>query len=172
MNKPEASFAVQFSLFNKEYVVIRLPAAVYHRLPLVVQNNLHEFKYFLKFIVVGTTGATVHLGILNFLHYFVWKQTWNIMLYPSVVIAFSTAVVNNYTWNILWTYRHQDHSDQHHVTLFKFTMVSLLGLLINLGIVYLFTDLLNFYWLVGTLVAMGVVMFWNFLANRLWTFKD
>ena len=93
------------------------------------------------------------------------------MLYPAVAITFSAAVVNNYSWNILWTYRHQDHSEHHHITLSKFFVVSLIGLLINLGIVYFMTELLDLYWLIGKLVAMGVVMFWNFFVNRFWTFN-
>ena len=141
------------------------------RLPLRVQKHIQEIKIFVKFSVVGTTGAIVDLGLLNLLHYFVWREDWDVMLYPAVAIAFSAAVVNNYIWNILWTYRHQDHSDQHHVTLSKFFVVSLVGLFINLAIVYLLTDVADLYWLVSKLVAMGVVLFWNFTVNRLWTFN-
>ena len=153
-------------------VLFRWLSAVVRRMPLVVQKNLHEFKLFFKFSMVGTTGAIVDLGLLNFLHYFVWRDAWSIMLYPAVAISFSAAVLNNYTWNILWTYSHQDHSDQHHITLSKFFVVSVIGLLINLTIVYLMTDVLRFYWLIGKLVAMGIVLFWNFTANRLWTFNQ
>ncbi|MBI1802786.1 MAG: GtrA family protein [Chloroflexi bacterium] len=149
----------------------RLPQMVVNRLPPVVLNNAHEFKTFFKFSMVGSTGAIIDLGLLNALHYFVWRATWDVMLYPAVAIAFSAAVVNNYTWNILWTYRHQDHSDQHHITLSKFFIVSLVGLGINLTIVYVMTEWLDLYWLIGKLTAMLIVLFWNFSANRLWTFK-
>jgi dolichol-phosphate mannosyltransferase len=93
------------------------------------------------------------------------------MLYPAVALTFTAAVVNNYSWNILWTYRHQDHSEHHHITLSKFFVVSLIGLFINLGIVFFMTEIVNLYWLIGKLVAMGVVMFWNFFVNRFWTFN-
>lgn len=151
---------------------MRLPPTVVSRLPQIVLDNSHDLKIFAKFMVVGVTGAIVDLGILNLLHVFVWNQTWDTMLYPAAAISFSSAVVNNYTWNILWTYRHQDHSDQHHVTLSKFFVVSLVGLLINLGIIYAATELLNLYWLISKLIAMAVVLFWNFFVNRLWTFKE
>lgn len=151
---------------------MRLPPTVANRVPQVVLDNSHNLKIFAKFSMVGITGAIVDLGILNVLHLFVWQQSWDTMLYPAVAISFSAAVVNNYIWNILWTYRHQDHSDQHHVTLSKFFVVSLVGLLINLGIVYAATQWLNLYWLISKLVAMAVVLFWNFYINRNWTFKD
>lgn len=151
--------------------ILRLLWPLIRRMPAIVQRNLLEVKIFVKFAVVGTTGAIVDLGLLNLMHYFVWHDSWDVMLYPAVTISFSAAVINNYTWNILWTYRHQDHSDQHHVTLSKFFIVSVIGLLINLGIVYVMTDMLGFYWLIGKLIAMGIVLFWNFMANRLWTFN-
>ncbi|MBI5876021.1 MAG: GtrA family protein [Chloroflexi bacterium] len=150
----------------------RLLWPLIRRMPPMVQRNLHEVKIFLKFAVVGTTGAIVDLGLLNVMHLFVWHDTWDIMLYPAVTISFSAAVLNNYTWNILWTYNHQDHSDQHHITLSKFFIVSVIGLLINLSIVYLMTDILGFYWLIGKLLAMLIVLFWNFAVNRLWTFNQ
>jgi dolichol-phosphate mannosyltransferase len=151
---------------------MRLPQMVVNRMPQVVLDYSHDLKIFAKFSMVGVTGAIIDLGILNVLHFFVWQKSWDVMLYPAVAISFTAAVVNNYTWNILWTYRHQDHSDQHHVTLSKFFVVSLVGLLINLSIVYVATEWLNFYWLIGKLIAMGVVLFWNFFVNRFWTFKD
>ena len=123
-------------------------------------------------MAVGTTGAIVDLGLLNLMHYFLWQSTWDVMLYPAVTISFSAAVVNNYTWNILWTYRHQDHSDRHHRTLPKFFIVSLVGLFMNLGIVYFMTEWLSIYWLIGKLTAMVIVLFWNFFINRFWTFTE
>jgi putative flippase GtrA len=50
--------------------------------------------------------------------------------------------------------------------------VSLVGLIMNLGIVYVATELMALYWLIGKLAAMVVVLFWNFFVNRSWTFKD
>jgi putative flippase GtrA len=152
--------------------VIRLPRVVANRVPQAVLENIHELKLFFKFSMVGLTGAIVDLGLLNFMHYFVWHSSWDVMLYPAVTISFSAAVVNNYTWNIHWTYRHQDHSDRHHVTLSKFFVVSVVGLFINLSIVYVMTELFDLYWLIGKLVAMALVLFWNFFINRFWTFNE
>ena len=152
----------------------RLPAVVENRLPTIVLNNRHEFKYFTKFLAVGASGAIVDLGTLFLLRTFVWSDgaVFDSVKYLAITIAFVAAVVNNYTWNILWTYKHQDHSDQHHVTLSKFIVVSVMGLLINYVVVYVVHDLIDFSLLIGKLGAMGVVLFWNFFINRFWTFKD
>ncbi len=131
-------------------------------------NNLDELKIFLKFAVVGVTGAIVDLGLLSILY-----TRMSVPLTLAVAIAFLAAVINNYTWNIVWTYNHQDHSEQHYVTLSKFALVSIVGLGINEAIVNLMTGGLGeSVWLIAKLAAMGIVMFWNFSANRLWTFRE
>ncbi len=138
------------------------------RLPQVLVNNFSEFKLFFKFSVVGASGAVVDLSLLTLLY-----KVLRVSLPVSVAIGFAAAVINNYTWNVLWTYGHQDHSDQHHVTLSKFLVVSVVGLMINEAIVNLMTALLNeSFWLIGKLLAMGLVLFWNFTVNRLWTFRE
>ena len=138
------------------------------RLRDVVANNLDELKIFLKFTMVGVSGAAVDLGILSVLF-----TRLNVALNLAVAIAFIVAVINNYTWNIVWTYNHQDHSAQHHVTLSKFALVSVVGLGINEAIVGLLTGAFGLaVWLGAKLIAMGIVMFWNFAANRLWTFRE
>ncbi|MEP7200014.1 MAG: GtrA family protein [Chloroflexota bacterium] len=146
----------------------RLPQGVVNRLPQVVLDNAHEVKIFAKFSVVGTTGALVDLSVLTVMYKLI-----NLPLALAIAIGFIAAVVNNYTWNILWTYSHQDHSEQHHITLSKFIIVSMIGLAINEVIVNLMTAALSeSFWFVAKLVAMGVVLFWNFTINRVWTFKE
>ncbi|MES4787321.1 MAG: hypothetical protein C4294_17650, partial [Nitrospiraceae bacterium] len=129
---------------------------VINRLPAVVLDNLHEFKLFFKFSMVGVTGATVDFGSLTILH-----EVLDFPLLPSVAAAFSLAVINNYVWNVLWTYNHHDHSNQHHVKLSKFFVVSLVGLLINLSIVHVMTNVIGIFWLFSKLTATLIVLVWN-----------
>jgi len=136
-------------LFIREVDVVRLRQ--------LMLNNLDELKIFFKFSVVGVTGAIVDLGLLSILY-----TRLNVALTLAVAIAFIAAVVNNYTWNILWTYSHQDHSEQHHVTMSKFVLVSVVGLAINEVIVNLLTGVLGAWlWLIAKLVAMGIVLIYK-----------
>ena len=138
------------------------------RLREMVLNNLDEVKIFLKFSMVGVSGAVVDLGLLSILF-----TRLNVPLTIAVAVAFIAAVINNYTWNVLWTYGHQDHSAQHHITLSKFVLVSVVGLGLNEAIVNLVTGVFGVaFWLVAKLMAMGIVMFWNFVGNRHWTFRE
>ncbi len=142
----------------------------FRALPGPFQND--EVKRFIKFALVGTLGMFVDLTILNVLHGLV-----GLHLLVANSISFSAAVVSNFTWNRLWTFpetRHRSVPAQ----LTQFAIVSVIGLVINnliLWKVYLVvTRFLDAPWdyNLAKIVAIGVVLFWNFGANRLWTFRS
>ena len=155
------------SILHPAVFIPTLKQWVVRRAPPFVVPHLREVKYFLKFSVVGVTGFIVDFGSLTILH-----ELLDFPLLPSVATAFCAAVVNNYVWNILWTYSHQDHSNHHHKTLSKFAVVSLVGLLVNLSIVHVMSNILGIFWLFSKITATAIVLFWNFAANRLWTFRE
>ena len=92
-------------------------------------------------------------------------------------MAFSTAVVSNFTWNRLWTFpesRDRPIASQ----LAQFATVNVIGLFINTLILVLmdayvfslfFSDRLSYN--LAKAFAIGVVLFWNFGVNRIWTYK-
>ena len=139
-----------------------------------------ETKRFLKFAIVGALGALIDFAILNVL----------VLLagfLPVVAngISFSAAVVQNFLLNRWWTFpESQLHNTRRQMA--KFFLVSAAGLGIN-TIVFQFVDLsMRAYWIewlsdpdlgatisynFAKLFSIGVVLFWNFSANRLWTYK-
>ena len=139
-----------------------------------------ETKRFLKFAIVGALGAVIDFAILNVL----------VLLagfLPVVAngISFSAAVVQNFLLNRWWTFpESQLHNTRRQMA--KFALVSVAGLGIN-TIVFQFVDLsMRAYWIewlsdpdlgatisynFAKLFSIGVVLFWNFSANRLWTYK-
>ncbi len=130
-----------------------------------LQTNPRLVKQFLKFAVVGTIGFGVDFGILitllNFFH---------VNVYVANTVSFTTAVLSNYLWNSLWTFG--DLPKRHGRQLVQFFVVSIIGLLINQTILYFFYDLVGLHVLVAKAIATIVVLFWNFAANKLWTFRE
>jgi len=115
-----------------------------------------------KFCIVGASGYGVNLGVyvllvLSGVHYL-----------PAAVCSFVVAVANNYAWNRLWTFRRQRGHLVYQGA--RFLAVSGVALATNLAAL-------------GGLVALGLpkipaqavaillVMPWNFLANKLWSFR-
>ncbi|MCB0084215.1 MAG: GtrA family protein [Caldilineaceae bacterium] len=139
-----------------------------------------EVKRFVKFATVGALGAVTDFAVLNLL-----IQLAGFHLALANVFSFSAAVAQNFMLNRRWTFpesRTRNAGGQ----LLQFLVVSLVGLGINTFLVVTIHHLLEDYWihLVGQealgytvsynfakALAIGIVLFWNFLANRLWTYR-
>ncbi len=134
---------------------------------------------FLKFGVVGASGMVVDFAVLILMRDVVglpdlWANT----------VSFTTAATTNYILNRIWTFRSQDK--QVGVEYLKFLGVSIIGLGINNGVLYLSSLLwpeaysssitllgMNidvFY--IFKLVAIAITTLWNFFGNMLFTFKE
>ncbi len=135
-----------------------------------------EFKRFVKFGIVGIVGSIVDFSILNFLIFVVGFSSPAGKIIANL-ISTSAAILSNFTWNRLWTFP-ESRKRKKRVQLVQFTLVNLVGLVINTAIFFL-TDHYFFSQFVtpnisvqlAKLTAIGLVMFWNFGANRIWTYK-
>ncbi|MBI5032526.1 MAG: GtrA family protein [Chloroflexi bacterium] len=132
-----------------------------------------EMNRFLKFALVGTLGAVVDFSVLNLLVLFFGmpKEYANL-------ISVTCAIFSNFTWNRLWTFpESRDHPV--HISFGKFALVNLAGLAIN-QFVFVMTDSLIFEEIfphpidynLAKVTAVVVVLFWNFFANRRWTYRE
>ncbi len=151
-------------------------------------SNSKELKRFLKFAIVGTIGAVVDFIVLNLMKLVFegiglgvgWDLSLDahqIQLVVANIISFSAAVLSNFTWNRLWTFpesRERPLGSQ----LVQFAIVNVLGLAINTAILvgmdqYVFQHFVSerLSYNLAKALAIGVVLFWNFGANRIWTYK-
>ncbi|MFH1503724.1 MAG: glycosyltransferase family 2 protein [Candidatus Diapherotrites archaeon] len=55
---------------------------------------------------------------------------------------------------------------------FKFGIVGFVGTIINLGILYLFTEFFGIYYLLSAFFAFIIAMTNNFILNKIWTFGE
>ncbi|GAB4506250.1 MAG: hypothetical protein Kow00123_03880 [Anaerolineales bacterium] len=141
------------------------------RLLELAQTNRKEFVRFIKFAIVGTSGAVVDFGVLNLLHLvFGFSKFW------ANTCSFTLAVINNFTWNRLWTFP-ESRERPLRSQLAQFALVNVAGLAIN-QVVFLSLDRYVFGpWLgplgynVAKAIAIIVVLFWNFGVNRVWTYR-
>ncbi|MFN8475589.1 MAG: GtrA family protein [Anaerolineae bacterium] len=132
-----------------------------------------EIKQFLKFALVGTLGAIIDFTVLNILVlHFGWPKA------AANVASFTVAVLSNFTWNRLWTFEHARHQPMW-PQLGQFALVNLIGLGIN-EICFVGLDTYLFEPLFGAVLGYNlakasatiIVLFWNFIINRLWTFRQ
>ena len=147
-----------------------------------------EIVRFLKFCVVGVVGALIDFGLLNLL-----VQLAGLPKVIANACSFTVAVISNFTWNRLWVYP-ETRGEPLRKQFAQFALVNVAGLAINTVIFYA-----SDRWLLGEAgllagpagalartigmvhfdlayngakaIATGVVLFWNFIVNRLWTFR-
>ena len=136
-----------------------------------------EARYFGKFAVVGLIGAVVDITVLNVL---IFGMGWSSPLQMTMANVISTcvAIVSNFILNRSWTFR-TARSKQSGRQFAQFVAVSMVGLVFNAIIfyvanTYIFGPLLHSGISVqlSKAAAIGVTLFWNFAANRLWTFRQ
>ena len=115
-----------------------------------------------KFCTVGASGYVVNLAVYATLlalgvHYLL-----------AAVCSFLVAVTNNYLWNRVWTFRHQ----RGHLVFqgFRFLLVSTVALGANLAFLSLLVAL-GVPKLPAQAIAIALVTPWNFVANKLWSFR-
>jgi putative flippase GtrA len=115
-----------------------------------------------KFCTVGASGYIVNLAVYATL------LALDVNYLLAAVCSFLVAVTNNYTWNRVWTFRHQ----RGHLAFqgFRFLVVSTVALGANLAFLSALVAL-GVPKLPAQALAIALVTPWNFVANKLWSFR-
>lgn len=148
----------------------------------MILSNPRERTRFFRFALVGMIGAGIDFAAFNLLVTFA-----QIPAVVASICSFSLAVASNFLLNRYWTYPDsRSKRIRHQVT--QFGLVSVVGLIIRTPLFAAMQSLLIAVFskmrLPGSLsptflghniglgIAIIVVMFWNFFANRFWTYAD
>jgi len=107
--------------------------------------------------------------VLDFSLTWLFKDVFHVNKFLANAIGFSAAVMSNYFINRIWTFQNKAKISKQ---LAAFVTVSIIGLLLNSMVVYVFNNLLllNFY--LSKIIAVGLVFIWNFSANYFYVFKS
>ena len=121
---------------------------------------------FIRFAVVGFSGAIVDMGLL-FLLSDPTMLGWG--LTRSKLIAVEVAILNNFFWNDTWTFRdlsaQQRGWRQRLRRLGKFQLICLAGAAINTTLLNIQFNLLGMNRYVANAIAILTVTAWNFWLN-------
>ncbi len=128
---------------------------------LLIQRERARLTRLGRFLVVGGTGVLVNS--LSLLVLFQWAH---LALVLASALAAELAIVNNFWWNDRWTFKRTQLSWQRFA---RFNLVSLAGLVITTGTLWVLVRQLGVYYLTANLLGIAVATAWNFVANSLWT---
>jgi len=143
------------------------------------RSNRKEVKRFVKFAIVGAAGSITDFSVLTLL-----VQLMGAPLVIANTVSFTAAVIQNFLLNRRWTFP-ESQERQASGQLAQFVIVSVIGLGLNQLVFLTLHHFWDTYWInwygadigfivsynIAKLFAIGVVLFWNFTANRLWTYR-
>lgn len=118
--------------------------------------SLGYWRRFIKFNLVGLTGVLVNEGLLVLL------VSGGVYYIYASAVAIEVSIISNFVLNDLWTFRDRRHGHAA-MRMLKFNGLMLVGLAVNLAILYLGTDFMSINYAVSNLVGIAVaflVRYW------------
>ena len=118
---------------------------------------------FTRYVLVGLLSTATHVGVLAM------QMEWldaNVLV--ATVIAFGASLVVSFGLNYLFAFRSNARVIE---SALKFTIVTLLGLGLNLVVMEVFVNRVGLHYGFATLVAIVVVTLNNFSLHFFWTFR-
>lgn len=116
-----------------------------------------------RFLAVGGAGVLV-----NSLALFVLYQQARLPLLAASALAVELAIVSNFVWNDVWTFRRKGLSLSRFA---RFNLVSLGGLVLTTLTLWLLAGHAGVPYLGANLVGIALATGWNFAANTTWTWS-
>ena len=133
--------------------------------------NKANIKQFISYFFVGGVAA-----IVEWLMFFIFANVLQINYFVSTVIAFIFSTTANWILGRITTFKDNNtYKDKKAKEAFLVFVVSAIGLLFNLILMYLFVTVMGFDSSLGKtlskIAATGIVFIWNFLIRKLVIYK-
>jgi len=118
-------------------------------------------REFLGYTAASAVGLVVDLGVLVLLT----EAGFHYLL--SATLAFLAGMLVVYLASVRWIFLWRTHGERQHLEVGVFVATGVIGLLLNLGIMWLLTSVLGVFYLFSKLVSVGFVFTWHFASRKL-----
>lgn len=169
-------------------IILILPRNVKKSAALKFKNYFNKHKTFgeiLRFIIVGGIATLVDMFFMGVTMYFMQRNIYasflNVFINtpnPSTLatvigtaVGFCVGLIVNYILSILFVFNEKGKSKTAKGFII-FAALSLIGLLINMGGMYLGYDIMEINQWVVKIVVTIVVLIYNYISKRLLLFKN
>jgi len=123
-------------------------------------------REFVKFGVVGGMGTLINIAVLYLL-----TEKFGLYYMVSAVFSFMIAISHNFVLNKAWTFK-ENVKEEIGKKYFQFVFANVLVLIVNLSLLYFFTEFFGLYYIFSQLLATFITLFLNFFINKAWTFSS
>ncbi|HEU5005131.1 MAG TPA: GtrA family protein [Candidatus Saccharimonadales bacterium] len=126
---------------------------------ILVRNSDALVIQFFRYGFVAVAAAIVDTGLLFiFTHYLHWFYLL------SATASFLISLILNYLLSTVWVFSRSAY--RRHVEIIMFLIIGIVGLGLNLVIIWFFTSAVGLFYLKSKLLALLGVFFWSFFARR------
>ena len=121
-------------------------------------------RQFIKFCIVGIANT-----LLDYAVYLFFTRIFGFYFLYANIISTIAGMTSSFIFNKYWTFknREKDFKKQY----LKFVIVNVIYFFLYNGIFYCLVEIFGIYDLIAKIIAVFICIFWNFLANRYWTFR-
>lgn len=131
---------------------------------MLIKQIIKKYNKFIKFCFVGASGVVINLGLLYILTEF---ASWYYLV--SSAFAIEVSIISNFLLNNWWTWKKKKKGFISRF--FKFNLVSLIALVMNMSILFFFTEIIGLWYILSNLIGIAIATIVNFSLNDRWTFK-
>jgi dolichol-phosphate mannosyltransferase len=136
-----------------------------------IKNSLRlgfrTWKRFIKFCIVGGSGVIVNMGVLYAL-----TELLSVEYKISSIFAIQTAIITNFAFNNAWTFNKSTNKSPLLIKFAKFEAISIVGAVINWGVLVGLTELAGIYYILSNLIGIIIATVWNYTMNVFYTWKN
>lgn len=129
--------------------------------PLFRDNSNSLIIQLFRYGIVGGISFVVDFGTLYLLTEFA-----GVPYLVSASLGFCVGLATNWLLSVQWVFQRTDATRNKQAEFIGWFLSGLAGLGLNALIMWLFTDILSFFYLFSKIVSTIVVFFWNFFSRR------
>lgn len=118
---------------------------------------------FIQYGTVGIVGTIIHTVILS-----ICVELFHITPVISTIVGFLFSLIVSYILNSVWTFKQSNKGKNSFI---KYLITCSLGLAINVFIMFIVVDVLQYMYLLGQLVSIIIVPIFNFSVTKKWVFS-
>lgn len=127
---------------------------------------IRQYHRIIKYIIAGGTAAAVNIAGI-----YILTDLFHLWYLASGVLAFLVAFVVSFTLQKFWTFN--DHSTENvHIQVSIYLIVSLISLLWNTFLLYIFVDVFHIWYLLAQIFAGAIVALSNYFMYKKFVFKN
>jgi len=121
-------------------------------------------RVFWNYLIISVIVTAIDVGLL-----YILTEYANLNYLVSATFSYCVGLILAYIGQKIFTFKDQNKKIAKQFSLF--TIVSIIGLLINLLILKVFVEYFGIHYMISKVIAIGAGFIWNYSINKKFTFK-